>query len=53
MEARRGPIRAYRRGDSQPLIDVGPLDDRGGDFAAMEEPELLVGDIREIFRQLR
>lgn len=27
--------------------------DRGGHFAAMEEPELLVGDIREFFRPLR
>ncbi|MYB22296.1 MAG: epoxide hydrolase [Chloroflexi bacterium] len=27
--------------------------DRGGHFAALEEPELLVGDIREFFRPLR
>ncbi|MFE3799014.1 epoxide hydrolase family protein [Nocardia tengchongensis] len=27
--------------------------DRGGHFAAMEEPEILVGDIRECFRDLR
>lgn len=27
--------------------------ERGGHFAAMEEPELLVGDIREFFRPLR
>ena len=27
--------------------------DRGGHFAAMEAPDLLVGDIREFFRQLR
>ena len=27
--------------------------DRGGHFAAMEEPDLLVPDIREFFRQLR
>src|SRR5262249_61966301 len=27
--------------------------DRGGHFAAMELPALLVGDIREFFRQLR
>jgi epoxide hydrolase len=27
--------------------------DRGGHFAAMEEPDLLVGDIREFFRPLR
>ncbi len=26
---------------------------RGGHFAAMEEPELLVGDVRAFFRQLR
>jgi pimeloyl-ACP methyl ester carboxylesterase len=27
--------------------------DRGGHFAAMEQPDLLVGDIRAFFRQLR
>jgi pimeloyl-ACP methyl ester carboxylesterase len=27
--------------------------DRGGHFAAMEEPELLVGDVRAFFRELR
>ncbi|MEV6173578.1 epoxide hydrolase family protein [Streptomyces sp. NPDC051954] len=27
--------------------------DRGGHFAALEEPELLVGDVREFFRSLR
>jgi microsomal epoxide hydrolase len=27
--------------------------DRGGHFAAMEEPELLVGDVREFFRAFR
>jgi pimeloyl-ACP methyl ester carboxylesterase len=27
--------------------------DRGGHFAAMEAPELLVGDVREFFRPLR
>ncbi|WP_458690730.1 epoxide hydrolase family protein [Nocardia tengchongensis] len=27
--------------------------DRGGHFAALEEPEILVGDIREFFRDLR
>jgi hypothetical protein len=26
---------------------------RGGHFAAMEEPDLLVGDVREFFRKLR
>jgi len=26
---------------------------RGGHFAAFEEPELLVGDVREFFRPLR
>ena len=26
---------------------------KGGHFAALEEPELLVGDIREFFRPLR
>jgi epoxide hydrolase len=27
--------------------------DRGGHFAAMEQPDLLVGDVRDFFRQLR
>jgi pimeloyl-ACP methyl ester carboxylesterase len=27
--------------------------DRGGHFAAMEEPDLLVGDVRKFFRRLR
>ncbi|MER6955470.1 hypothetical protein [Streptomyces sp. NPDC000618] len=27
--------------------------DRGGRFPAMEEPDLLVGDVRAFFRQLR
>jgi hypothetical protein len=27
--------------------------DRGGHFAAMEAPDLLVGDVREFFRKLR
>jgi hypothetical protein len=27
--------------------------DRGGHFAAMETPDLLVGDVREFFRRFR
>jgi hypothetical protein len=27
--------------------------DRGGHFAAMEEPDLLVGDVRKFYRTLR
>jgi epoxide hydrolase len=27
--------------------------DRGGHFPAMEEPDLLVGDVREFFRRFR
>ena len=27
--------------------------DRGGHFAAMEEPDLLIDDVREFFRPLR
>jgi hypothetical protein len=27
--------------------------DRGGHFAAMEEPDLLVGDVRAFFRAFR
>lgn len=29
------------------------IEGRGGHFAALEEPQLLVGDIREFFRKLR
>ena len=45
------------------LVDAGPqlvFDvaqwtefDRGGHFAAMEAPDLLVGDIRKFFRRFR
>ena len=27
--------------------------DRGGHFAAMEEPDLLIGDVRQFFRRFR
>ena len=27
--------------------------DRGGHFAALETPDLLVGDVREFFRKIR
>jgi epoxide hydrolase len=27
--------------------------DRGGHFAALEEPDLLIADVREFFRSLR
>jgi pimeloyl-ACP methyl ester carboxylesterase len=27
--------------------------EKGGHFAAMEEPDLLVGDVREAFRSIR
>jgi hypothetical protein len=32
---------------------AGPDVDRGGHFAALEEPETVVGDVRESFRPLR
>ena len=45
------PIRrlAERR---QPIVHWSEFD-RGGHFAAMEEPDLLAGDVREFFRRFR
>ena len=39
--------------DSQHEIAHWSEFDRGGHFAAMEAPELLVGDVRDFFRSLR
>ncbi len=37
---------------TQPIVHWSEFD-RGGHFAAMEEPDLLVGDVREFFRRFR
>jgi len=38
---------------AQHLGDHPGLFDRGGHFAAMEAPDLLVGDVRMFFRRFR
>jgi len=45
---------AIRRfaGDDVPIVHWSEFD-RGGHFAAMEEPDLFVGDVREFFRRFR
>ena len=45
------PPSALGRADQQHRALVGVR--RGGHFAAMEEPDLLTGDVRDFFRQLR
>ncbi len=37
---------------TQPIVYWSEFD-RGGHFAAMEEPDLLVGDVRDFFRRFR
>jgi hypothetical protein len=39
--------------DPQQTIEHWSEFDRGGHFAAMETPDLLVGDVREFFRRFR
>jgi pimeloyl-ACP methyl ester carboxylesterase len=46
------PIRKFAERENTNIIHWSEFD-RGGHFAAMEEPDLLVGDIREFFRQFR
>lgn len=46
------PIRAWAERENTNIIHWTEFD-RGGHFAAMEEPDLLVGDVRAFFRQLR
>jgi microsomal epoxide hydrolase len=46
------PIRSLAERDNTNIIHWSEFD-RGGHFAAMEEPDLLVGDIRELFRLAR
>jgi epoxide hydrolase len=45
------PIRRFAEGSNN--IVRWTEFDRGGHFAAMEQPELLMGDVRAFFRQLR
>jgi pimeloyl-ACP methyl ester carboxylesterase len=46
------PIRRFAERENTNIVHWSEFD-RGGHFAAMEEPDLLVGDIREFFRQVR
>lgn len=46
------PVRAFAERDV-PTITRWTEFDRGGHFAALEQPELLVGDVRAFFRTLR
>ncbi|MBB5131906.1 pimeloyl-ACP methyl ester carboxylesterase [Thermocatellispora tengchongensis] len=46
-----GPVRAFA--ERMNRITHWSEFDRGGHFAAMEEPDLLVGDVRAFFRTLR
>ena len=46
------PIRRWAEKENTNIIHWSEFD-RGGHFAAMEEPDLLVGDIREFFRLVR
>ena len=45
-------IRSFAERDKRNLVHWSEFD-RGGHFAAMEAPDLLVGDIRAFFRRLR
>jgi microsomal epoxide hydrolase len=46
------PIRALAERENTNIIHWSEFN-RGGHFAAMEEPDLLVGDIRAFFRHVR
>ncbi len=46
------PIRRWAEKENPNIIHWSEFD-RGGHFAAMEEPDLLVGDVREFFRLVR
>lgn len=62
VRGRRRPADRPRRANFIPLRHIADRTntivqwtehDRGGHFAAMEQPALLVDDIREFFRKLR
>lgn len=46
------PIRRFAERDNQNIVHWSEFD-RGGTFAAMEEPDLLIGDVRAFFRRFR
>jgi microsomal epoxide hydrolase len=46
------PIRRFAERDNKNIVQWSEFD-RGGHFAAMEEPDLLVGDVRKFFRRFR
>jgi pimeloyl-ACP methyl ester carboxylesterase len=46
------PIRRFAERDNTNIVHWSEFD-RGGHFAAMEEPDLLIADMREFFRGLR
>jgi len=46
------PIRAWAERENTNIIHWSEFD-RGGHFPAMERPDLLIGDVRDFFRQLR
>ena len=46
------PIRAWAERDNTNIIHWSEFD-RGGHFAAMEEPHLFVQDVRDFFRLVR
>jgi microsomal epoxide hydrolase len=46
------PIRSLAERENTNIVHWTEFD-RGGHFAAMEEPDLLVGDVREFFRRFR
>ena len=45
------PIRRFAERSSN-IVQWSEFD-RGGHFAAMEEPDLVIGDLRGLFRRLR
>ncbi|SHF12719.1 epoxide hydrolase family protein [Streptoalloteichus hindustanus] len=46
------PMRRFAERDNRNIVHWTEFD-RGGTFAAMEEPDLYVGDVREFFRRVR
>ncbi|AUX25414.1 epoxide hydrolase [Sorangium cellulosum] len=46
------PIRRFAERDNKNIVHWSEFD-RGGTFAAMEEPDLFIGDVRAFFRRFR
>jgi epoxide hydrolase len=46
------PVRRFAERDNKNIVQWSEFD-RGGHFAAMEEPDLLVDDVRKFFRRFR